>query len=62
MKRLRCKLGWHEWEEVGWLNLSLSDRLKHCVRCGAGLATFSYGQAYIKYTPEQMRMLAETGK
>lgn len=54
-----CKLGIHSWEFIGWANLMLSDSLKRCKRCGCGRIDIAFGQAYCKYTPEQMRELVE---
>jgi hypothetical protein len=52
--KLLCKFGFHYWRLLGFTNLTLSDSLEECRRCGAGRATWCHGQAYTKYTPEQM--------
>ena len=49
-----CKLGLHFYRLIGFTNLMLSDSLEECRICGAGRAWFSYGQAWAKYSPEEM--------
>lgn len=49
-----CKLGIHKWEHLGMLGLSLSNSIKRCKRCGAGHLDVCWGQAYRRYSPEEM--------
>ena len=51
-----CKIGIHFYRSLGFTNLLLSDSLEECWICGAGRAWFCFGQAYAKYTPEQMAL------
>ena len=52
-----CKIGLHYWRLVGFTSLTLSDSLEECRVCGCGRLVLSFGQAWIKYTPEQMGLL-----
>jgi hypothetical protein len=53
---LLCKIGWHSWVPVG-TSLMLDSNLKRCRRCGCGHMDLCFGQAYVRYTPEQLNLL-----
>jgi hypothetical protein len=55
--RWLCKIGLHSWEHLGFAGLTLDCSLKRCRRCGIGHMDVCFGQAYMRYTPEQLRLL-----
>jgi hypothetical protein len=54
--KILCKFGIHKWADAGWALANLPDCLKQCSRCGAGLAVWSFGTAFTRYTAEQMEV------
>lgn len=57
-----CKIGLHSWEPLGFFGLMLDSSLKRCRRCGIGHMDICFGQAYCRYTPEQLKGLLEMSK
>lgn len=42
-KSILCRLGFHKWVELGWMNLMLSGIAYECVRCHRRKACYWYG-------------------
>jgi len=57
-----CRIGLHSWEFIGFTNLSLSENLKVCRRCGIGLHVVAYGQARIKLSAAEIAELRQKGR
>jgi hypothetical protein len=57
-----CKIGLHSWEHLGFAGLMLDSTLKRCRRCGIGHMDVCYGQAYVRYTPEQVEQFLAMSK
>ena len=56
---IRCRFGVHKWQRIGYAGLFLDSLLYRCGRCGAGKCSLMFGQAVLRYTPEQMKQLME---
>ena len=54
MRRLLCRIGFHDWTLLGFTSLTLADSLEQCRVCGIGRMMIAFGSAQIRYTKEQM--------
>ena len=57
MRWLLCKFGLHNWDLVGTGSLLLLNPIERCRRCGAGRMFLNFGEAVMRYSPEQMESL-----
>ena len=54
-----CKIGIHSWECLGMVGLLLDSSLKRCRRCGIGHMDMCWGQAYCRYSAEELKLLLD---
>lgn len=57
MMKFLCKIGIHKWQFLGHCGYGLDTSLKRCKRCGIGHADYCYGQAWCRYSSEEMERL-----